>query len=53
MAIGVAIPFTHAGRALGLVPPPGPYWPLLALTLAGYVLLTQTVKTWLSRRGWI
>jgi Mg2+-importing ATPase len=29
------------------------YWPLLALTLLSYVLLTQLVKMWLLRRRWI
>ena len=29
------------------------YWPLLALTLLCYMLLTQTVKTWLIRRRWV
>jgi hypothetical protein len=32
---------------------PLPYWPLLAGTLLGYVLLTQVVKTWLFRMGWV
>jgi Mg2+-importing ATPase len=31
---------------------PGLYWPLLLLTLFCYVLLTQGVKMWLTRRGW-
>jgi hypothetical protein len=30
-----------AGRVLGFTPLPGLYWPLLMLTLAGYVVLTQ------------
>ena len=29
------------------------YWPLLAVTLLGYVLLTQMVKAWLFRKGWV
>jgi Mg2+-importing ATPase len=29
------------------------YWPLLALTLVCYVLLTQGVKMWLLRWKWI
>ena len=29
------------------------YWPLLAVTLLAYVVLTQAVKTWLHRRHWI
>ena len=53
MAIGIAIPFTPLGRYLGFTALPPLYWPLLALTLLCYVLLTQVVKTWLLRRKWI
>jgi Mg2+-importing ATPase len=53
MAIGVALPATPLGRALGFSPLPALYWPLLGLTLLGYVVLTQGVKTWLLKRGWI
>jgi Mg2+-importing ATPase len=53
MIVGVAIPFSPVGRYLGFVPPPLLYWPFLALTLVGYVLLTQAAKTALLRRGWI
>lgn len=50
---GVWLPFSPIGASLGFVSLPRLYWPLLALTLACYVVLTQTVKTWLLRRGWI
>src|SRR5262249_48332335 len=40
MAAGVALPFTPLRRSLGLAVPPGAYWPLLALTLLCYVVLT-------------
>ncbi len=53
MAIGVAIPFSPVGRYLGFSALPPLYWPLLALTLVGYVVLTQAVKAWLLRRAWI
>lgn len=52
MAFGVMIPFTPIGPHLGFTKLPHLYWPLLALTLACYMLVTQTVKTWLLRRGW-
>ena len=39
-------------RLLGFTPLPPLYWPLLALTLLCYVVLTQGVKTWLLRRHW-
>jgi Mg2+-importing ATPase len=53
MAVGVALPLTPLGRHLGFISLPSLYWPLIALTLFCYVLLTQGVKAWLLRRGWI
>jgi P-type Mg2+ transporter len=53
MVTGVAIPFTRLGSYLGFTALPPLYWPLLALTLLCYVVLTQSVKTWLRRRNWI
>jgi len=53
MAVGVLISFTPFGRYLGFSRLPGLYWPLLAATLACYVLLTQGVKMWLLRLRWI
>jgi Mg2+-importing ATPase len=53
MAIGVAIPFSPLGLYLGFSRLPTLYWPLLAITLVCYVLLTQAAKILLLRRGWI
>ena len=53
MAVGVLIPFTPIGHSLGFTLLPPLYWPLLALTLLAYMLLTQGVKTWLIRRAWM
>jgi Mg2+-importing ATPase len=53
MAIGIALPYTPLGDYLGFTPLPLLYWPLLALSLFGYVVLTQAVKMWLVRRKWI
>jgi P-type Mg2+ transporter len=53
VAVGVALPYTALGSYLGFTPLPALYWPLLALTLLSYVVLTQIVKTWLFRKGWI
>ena len=53
MAIGIAIPFSPVGASLGFTRLPALYWPLLALTLLCYVLLTQAVKTVLLRRHMI
>ena len=53
MAVGMWLPFSPLGPALGFTPLPVLYWPLVALTLLGYVLLTQLVKSWLARKGWV
>jgi len=53
MAVGIWLPYSPLAPSLGFTRLPPLYWPLLLLTLAGYVLLTQTVKTWLLRRQWI
>lgn len=50
MAIGIAIPFTHFGASIGLVPLPWTYFPWLLVTLFAYCLLTQMVKTWYIKR---
>jgi len=51
MSVGVAIPFSPLGPYLGFRTPPPLYWPLLGLTLACYLALTQAVKAWLVRRN--
>ena len=53
MAIGIWLPSSPIGHWLGFTPLPLLYWPLLALTLFCYVLLTQGVKMWLIRKAWI
>jgi len=53
MAVGVAIPLSPVGRYLGFSSLPPLYWPLLALTIVCYMLLTQGVKMWLLRLKWI
>jgi Mg2+-importing ATPase len=53
MLAGMWLPFSPLGPALGFVQLPPLYWPLLLLTLLGYVVLTQAVKTWLLRRDWL
>ena len=45
-AIGVSLPFTWAGSTLGFIPLPPLYWPLLALMLTTYAILTHIVKVW-------
>jgi Mg2+-importing ATPase len=53
MMVGASLPFSPIGPILGFTPLPLIVWPLLALILLGYVLLTQAVKTWLLRKGWV
>jgi hypothetical protein len=53
MLVGIWLPSSPLGPALGLTPLPHLYWPLVALTLLAYVGLTQVVKAWLIHRRWI
>ena len=53
MCVGIWLPYSPLGPALGFVPLPALYWPVIAVTLVAYVVLTQTVKTWLFRKGWV
>jgi Mg2+-importing ATPase len=53
MIAGVWLPYSPVASALDLIPLPGLYWPLVAATLLCYVVLTQFVKVWLLRKGWI
>jgi Mg2+-importing ATPase len=53
MSAGIAIPYSPLGPYLGFSTPPPLYWPLLGLTLACYMAVTQVVKAWLYRRKWI
>ena len=53
MAVAAYLPYSPLATSLGFVPLPPLYWPLLFLTLACYVALTQLVKVWLLRKSWI
>jgi Mg2+-importing ATPase len=53
MAAAAWLPYSPMARMLGFVPLPGLFWPILALTLCCYVVLTQLVKMWLIRKGWL
>ncbi|MBB3545181.1 Mg2+-importing ATPase [Rhizobium sp. BK399] len=48
--VGIALPFTGLGAALGFVYLPLLYWPLLAVILLLYALLAQLVKVYFVRR---
>lgn len=45
MAVGVVLPFTSVGAAIGLQPLPWNYFPWLAAILLAYCTLTQLLKT--------
>ena len=53
MAFGMWLPYSPAASALGFTHLPRLYWPILVLTLLGYVGLTQIIKVWLLRKHWI
>jgi Mg2+-importing ATPase len=50
MLVGLAIPFTFLGSAIGFVPLPGAFFPGLGLVLLGYLALSHVVKRWYLRR---
>ena len=53
MAFGMWLPYSPLAPSLGLVQLPRLYWPILMLTLLGYVSFTQVIKAWLLRKKWI
>jgi Mg2+-importing ATPase len=53
MAVGIWLPYSPFASSLGFVELPPLYWPILLLTLLGYIGLTQTMKMRLLKRGWI
>lgn len=50
MLVGLILPFTSAGRVIGLRALPWSYFPWLLMTLLTYCVLTQFVKTRYLRR---
>jgi Mg2+-importing ATPase len=50
IAVGIGLPFSHAGVAIGMVPLPWVYFLWLAAMLLAYCGLTQLVKVWYIRR---
>jgi P-type Mg2+ transporter len=53
MAFGIWLPYSPVSSALGLTQLPHLYWPILLITLLGYMGLTQVIKVWLLRKQWI
>jgi P-type Mg2+ transporter len=53
MALGMWLPYSPLASALGFTHLPWMYWPILMVTLLGYMGLTQIIKVWLLRKAWI
>ena len=49
-AVGVLLPSSWLGSALGFVPLPPLYWPLVALIVVAYATLTHFAKVWFVRK---
>jgi Mg2+-importing ATPase len=47
---GVWLPYSPFARALGFVPLPLTYWPILAVMIVMYLALTHGMKIWFHRR---
>ncbi len=50
VAVGAWLTVSPLAPALGFIPLPAMYWPILGAMLLAYVVLTQGVKTWFIRR---
>jgi P-type Mg2+ transporter len=50
VSAGAWLTVSPLANTLGFVPLPPLYWPLLAVLLVFYVILTQVVKTWFYRK---
>ena len=48
--VGIWLPYSWLGAALGFTPLPALYWPLVALILLAYAVLTHFVKVWFVRK---
>ena len=48
--VGITLPFTWIGGALGFTPLPWLYWPIVTAIVIGYALLTHLTKVWFVRR---
>src|SRR5439155_16697464 len=53
MAFGAYLPYSPVASALGFVPLPLTFWPILLATLLCYVGLTQLIKMWLIKKAWV
>jgi Mg2+-importing ATPase len=51
VTFAVLVPYTPLGAIFGFVPPPLTFFAALALLLAGYLAVTEVVKTWFYKRN--
>ncbi|HJS89401.1 MAG TPA: magnesium-translocating P-type ATPase [Steroidobacteraceae bacterium] len=49
-AVGAILPYSPFAGALGFVPLPPLFWPILALMVLAYLALTHVMKVWFHRR---
>jgi Mg2+-importing ATPase len=49
-AVGAMLPYSPFAGALGFVPLPPLFWPILALMVLAYLALTHLMKVWFHRR---
>ncbi len=49
-AVGATLPYSPFAGALGFVPLPPLYWPILAAMVLAYLALTHIMKVWFHRR---
>ena len=47
---GALLPYSPLAGALGFVPLPPRFWPILALMVLAYLALTHIIKVWFHRR---
>jgi len=48
--VGIYLPYSAFATALGFVPLPWAYWPILASMTVGYLALTHVMKHWFHQR---
>ena len=48
--VAAVLPYSPFGTALGFVPLPALYWPILTLMVLAYLALTHVMKVWFHRR---
>ena len=50
VAVAFALPYTPLGSIFNFLPPPSTFYPALAGLIAAYLLLTEVVKKWFTKK---